>query len=291
MILASTQVGFSSIASPSSPRESDIPLKYQPLVSIVTPSYNQAPFLKATLDSVLSQDYPELEYIVVDGGSTDGSGEILAKYENELDAVVSEPDLGQTDAINKGFSLAEGEIFAWLNSDDTYLPGAIREAVDFLQKHPEVGMVYGNAFYMDERGERVARYPAGPTDYRGLRRGVNTIPQQAMFFRSNLWKLVGPLDPSFYYAMDYDLWVRIASLSPIAFHDRYWANFRLHSVSKSMTEANRCWPEMIRVHFRDGGSRFSILYAKYLVRRLVEPLMPLRIKLRRLRFARENGLS
>jgi glycosyltransferase involved in cell wall biosynthesis len=263
-------------------------LKDQPLVSIVTPSYNQAPFLEATIESVLSQDYPAVEYIVVDGGSTDGSRDILTRYESQLDLLLSEPDLGQTDAINKGFSRATGEILAWLNSDDTYLPGTIRQAVDHLQLHREVGMVYGNAYYIDHWGKEVARYPAGKTDYRGLRRGVNTIPQQAMFFRSKLWRLVGPLDPSFYYAMDYDLWVRIAGLSPIAFVNRYWANFRLHSVSKSMLEANRCWPEMMRVHFRDGGSKLSILYAKYLVRRVVEPLMPLRIKYRRMRFALEG---
>lgn len=262
--------------------------KTQPLVSIITPSFNQAHFLEATIQSVLDQDYEHIEYIIMDGGSTDGSLDIIRSYEGRLSTWVSEPDLGQTDAINKGFALASGEIFAWLNSDDTYLPGAVSEAVSYLQAHPHIGMVYGKAYYINEDGDRVALYPAGPTDYRGLRRGINTIPQQTMFFRSILWRMAGPLDSGFYYAMDYDLWTRISAVSPIAFHPEFMANFRLQSASKSMTEASRCWPEMMRVHFRDGGSRFSIFYIKYLIRRLVEPIMPWRIRLRRLTYSLRN---
>lgn len=260
-----------------------------PRISVVTPSFNQSEFLQATLDSVLSQQYENLEYIVVDGGSTDGTLEILREYEPRLAAVVSEPDLGQTDAINKGFSLASGDLLAWLNSDDTYRPGALRRAAEFMNRNRHVGMVYGNAYYMDEDGREIARYPAARTDHRGLQRGRNTIPQQSMFLRAKLWEMVGPLDPSFFYAMDYDLWYRISALSPIAFQDEYWANFRLHSASKSRTEARRCWPEMMRVHFREGGSRLSVLYAKYLVRRVVEPLMPLRLVYRQWRYRLEAG--
>ena len=262
-----------------------------PLVSIVTPSFNQAPFLEQTIRSVLDQDYPRVEYIVIDGGSMDGSQEIIRRYQDRLAYWASETDLGQTDAVNKGFGVARGDVFAWLNSDDTYLPGAIGEAVACLQDHREIGMVYGHAFYIDENGGILAPYPTGSTDLKGLRRGVTTIPQQAMFFRSKLWRMVGPLDPSFYYAMDYDLWVRIAEVSPIALYRRPWANFRIHGTSKSLTAANRCWPEMVRVHFRDGGSIFSVLYLKYLIRRLVEPLMPLRMKYRFWRYSRSNRHS
>jgi len=263
----------------------DAPL---PLVSVVTPSFNQAPYLAETIRSVLDQDYPRIEYIVIDGASTDGSRDVIESFAPQLASWVSERDLGQTDAINKGFSLARGEVFAWLNSDDTYLPGAVSEAVAYLMAHREIGMVYGQAYYMNGAGEKMARYPAGPTDHRGLRRGVTTIPQQAAFFRSKLWNLVGPLDTSFYYAMDYDLWVRISALTPIAYVRRPWANFRIHDQSKSRREAFRCWPEMMRVHFRNGGTRLSILYAKYLVRRLVEPIMPWRMTLRRWRFGLER---
>lgn len=260
-----------------------------PLVSVVTPSFNQASYLEQTIRSVLEQDYPRIEYIVIDGGSTDGSPDVIRAYAPRLAYWVSEPDRGQTDAVNKGFSFAHGEILAWLNSDDIYRPGAVSEAVATLTRHPEIGMVYGQAFYVNEAGAVVARYPAAPTDYRGLRRGLNTIPQQATFFRSRLWRMVGPLDPSFYYAMDYDLWVRISAVSPIAHVPRPWAHFRLHDSSKSSREADRCWPEMMRVHFRDGGSRWSVLYAKYLIRRVVEPIMPWRMALRRWRFALEGG--
>jgi len=259
-----------------------------PLVSIITPSYNQARFLEATLRSVLDQDYPRLEYIVVDGGSSDGSLEILRRYETRLAAWVSEPDRGQTDAINKGLALASGDILAYLNSDDTYSPGAVAEAVRYLQAHPEVGMVHGGAFYIGADGRPVARFPSAPTNHRDLRRGAPKIAQQAAFFRAAVWKLVGPLDASFFYAMDYDLWVRISAVTPMAFVPRMWAGFRLHDESKSMTVARQCWPEMMRVHFRDGGSVFSVLFVKYLVRRVVEPVIPLRMRWRRLRYRLEN---
>jgi glycosyltransferase involved in cell wall biosynthesis len=262
-----------------------------PLVSIVTPSFNQAPYLEAAIGSVLEQDYPRMEYIVIDGGSTDGSQAIIRRHASRLAHWVSEPDFGQADAINKGFAAAHGEIFAWLNSDDVYRPGALSEAVAFLQAHPEIGMVYGQAFYVDEAGKTIGRYPAGPTDHQGLRRGITTIPQQATFFRAKLWRMVGPLDPSFYYAMDYDLWVRLSAVSPIAFVRRPWAEFRIHDLSKSRREAVRCWPEMMRVHFRDGGSPFSILYAKYLVRRVVEPIMPWRLRIRRWLYGLEHRRS
>ena len=202
-----------------------------PLVSIVTPSFNQSEFLESTIQSVLEQDYPRIEYILMDGGSTDGSLDIIQRYADRLAFWVSEPDLGQTDAINKGFARAGGDILAWLNSDDLYDPWAVSEAVQFLSSHPEVGMVYGAAYYIDELGSVIARYPARQTDYKRLRRGIATIPQQASFFRAILWDQVGPLDPSFYYAMDYDLWVRISGRAPIAFVDKPWAKFRLHGQS------------------------------------------------------------
>ncbi len=259
-----------------------------PLVSIITPSFNQVDYLERTILSVLEQDYANVEYIIVDGGSTDGSLEIIRRYEGRITSWVSEPDLGQTDAINKGFNLASGEIIAWLNSDDTYLPGAIREAVSFFDLHPEVGMMYGAAFYIDDDDKILAPYPSAPTDYKGLRHGRTTISQQAMFFRSVVWTMVGPLDPTFYYAMDYDLWVRIASVTPISYHPIPLANFRLQSASKSLQEADRCWPEMMRVHFRDGGSIFSIFYAKYLLRKILEPIyFPMRLSLRKWRYARD----
>ena len=143
-----------------------------PLVSIVTPSFNQARYLEATIQSVLSQNYPHLEYIIVDGGSTDGSVEIIQKYENKLAWWVSEKDQGQTDAINKGLAHAKGDILAWINSDDAYEAGALSSAVDFLQAHPENGLVYGDANYINEAGSVIGRFPAAQTDLVRLRRGM-----------------------------------------------------------------------------------------------------------------------
>lgn len=255
-----------------------------PLVSIVTPSYNQAPFLEETIQSVLAQDYAPIEYIIVDGGSTDGSVEIIQRYAPRLAWWVSEPDRGQTDAINKGFARASGEVLAWLNSDDTYHPNAVREAVAYLTSHPQAGMVYGDANLVDEAGRVIGRFPARQTDYRRLRRGFVHIPQQAAFFRATLWRQVGPLDPTFYFAMDYDLWVRIARISELHYYPRLWANFRLHNLGKTSLADERCWPEMLRVHLREGGSRFSWLYFKAVIRPLVYGWLPLRLRLRLRRF-------
>lgn len=256
-----------------------------PLVSIVTPSFNQAPYLEATIKSVLSQDYPRIEYLIVDGGSTDGSVEIIKKYsraqaavlggdeEKVVDWWVSEKDKGQTDAINKGFARASGEILAWINSDDTYNPSAISSAVNYLREHPEVGMVYSDCNYIDEKGMVIGQFPAAQTDHRRLREGYVHIPQQTTFFRAGLWQEAGPLDPSFYFAMDYDLWTRIASRTQLKYlPGQTWANFRLHTSGKTIAADDRCWPEMIRVHYRDGGSFFSLIVAKYYIRKLIAPV-------------------
>jgi glycosyltransferase involved in cell wall biosynthesis len=246
-------------------------MEKRPLVSIVTPSYNQQRFLENTILSVLDQDYPHLEYIVVDGGSTDGSVEVIQKYQDRLSDWISEPDQGQTDAINKGFSLSQGEIMAWINSDDLYAPGAISAAVNFLQENPQVGMVYGDTDLIDENGRIVGRFNARPTSYGRLMRGGVYIPQPAAFWRRDLWESVGPLDSGFYFAMDYDLWVKFSKVTKIQYHPELWASFRIHSGGKTTVSDDRCWPEMREVHKREGGSIFSIFMAKYLLRRLLGP--------------------
>jgi glycosyltransferase involved in cell wall biosynthesis len=254
-------------------------LTANPLVSIVTPSFNQAHFLEATIRSVLAQDYPNLEYIVVDGGSHDGSLEIIQRYTNRLAWWISEPDQGQADAINKGFTHAQGEIFAWLNSDDTYLPGAVSEAVRFLQGHPDSPMIYGDANLINENGDILGRFPARQTDYRQMLRGSVHIPQQSTFYRAMLWQEVGGLDTSFYFAMDYDLWVRLAKVGPLLYTKRLWANFRLHHHGKSIADDDRCYPEMLRVYHREKGRRASWLALRWMVRRATYAWLPLNLRL------------
>ena len=245
-----------------------------PLISIVTPSFNQSRFIDATIRSVLEQDYPAIEYIIIDGGSRDGSVEIIQRYADRLAGWISEKDDGQTDALNKGFAQAKGDILAWINSDDTYQPGALASAARYLIDHPQVGLVYADANFIDQDGQKIGRFPAAQTDYRRLRQGYVHIPQQSAFFRADLWRQAGPLDPNFYFAMDYDLWVRLAKLAPLAYlPGQTWANFRLHNSGKTILADDRCWPEMLKVHYRDGGSFFSQIVAKYYVRKLVAPLL------------------
>jgi glycosyltransferase involved in cell wall biosynthesis len=225
------------------------------------------------MQSVFLQDYPRIEYIVVDGGSTDDSPAIIRKHASRLAWWVSEADGGQADAINKGFAHANGDILAWLNSDDTYTPGAVAAAVRALEERPECGLVYGGANYIGENGLAIGAFPAAQTSYRLLRQGYVHIPQQAAFFRANLWRELGPLDTSFYFAMDYDLWVRIARRAQVKYIPQVWANFRLHSLAKTIAADDRCWPEMLRIHYREGGSFLSVMVAKYYLRKVLAPLL------------------
>src|SRR5688572_25596277 len=144
-----------------------VPVRRQPLVSIVTPSYNQGRYIEETIQSVLNQDYPNLEYLVLDGGSTDETLEILKRYEGRL-VWISEKDRGQADAINKGFHLAKGRILGWLNSDDTYSPGAIRKVAQYFQTHRDVGLLYGEGYHVDTAGKIIERYNTEPFNFHRL---------------------------------------------------------------------------------------------------------------------------
>jgi glycosyltransferase involved in cell wall biosynthesis len=255
-----------------------------PLVSIITPSYNQGHYLTHTIHSILSQDYPRLEYIIVDGGSSDNSVEVIQQYADRLAWWVSEPDQGHADALNKGFAHATGQVLAWLNSDDTYQPGAIRAAVEFLVAHPEVSMVYSDANLVDEQGKYLGRFPAQQTDYARMLSGFVHIPQATTFFWSHLWQQVGPLDLTLKYAFDYDLWVRLAKIAPLVYIPQVWANFRLHEAGKTVYLDDRCYPDMIRVSRREGGSGISRLVIRWYLRRLIYAWLPvrMRVKLRQL---------
>jgi len=207
-----------------------------PLVSIITPSYNQAEYLETTIQSVLAQDYPNLEYIIVDGGSTDGSVEIIQKYKDRISWWISEPDNGQADAINKGFRRAGGEFVAWLNSDDLYLPGAISEAVAVLQPDRTLGMVFGEALTIDANGNPLNRLSFGNWGISQLMR-FQIICQPAVFMRRSMLAQAGYLDENFHFMLDHHLWLRIADIGRMKHIPQLWAAARHHPAAKNVSLA------------------------------------------------------
>lgn len=225
-----------------------------PKISIVTPSYNQGQFLEETVQSVLDQGYPNLEYIIIDGGSTDNSVEILRNYTERLAYWVSEPDRGQSHAINKGFQRATGDVLAWLCSDDLYLPDTLHTVGRFFFKHPDVDVVYGDVVEIDEGGG-ILRAVRTPNFNRLalLARGIS-VPQPTTFFRRRVYKQVGGLDETLNWNMDYEYLLRIAfgghRIRRIA---QPVAKFRLHSASKTVTGAVRereHWKSMEQIQKR-----------------------------------------
>lgn len=204
-----------------------------PTISIVTCSYQQARFLEATMRSVLGQAYPALDYIVMDGGSKDGSREIIERHAASLSHWVSEPDEGQTDALIKGFRKAKGEILGWLCSDDLLLPGALAAVGAFFREHPEVDAVYGDALWIDANGDLLrAKREMGFNRFVYLH-DHNYIPQPSMFWRRGLYEAVGGLDTRFNLAMDSDLWDRFASRTKIAHMPRYLSCMRYYPEQKT----------------------------------------------------------
>lgn len=204
-----------------------------PKITVVTPSYNQARFLEATLRSVHNQGYPNLEHIVIDGGSTDASVEIIRKFEEHLAYWVSEPDRGQTDALIKGFSRATGEILAWLNSDDLYEPRTLWEVAEFFTRRPEVQFVYGDALWIDTQGKILKPKKEIPFNRFIWLYDYNYIPQPSAFWRRELYETVGGLDPRFDLAMDADLWIRFAERTRPVHVRRVWSRMRLYPEQKN----------------------------------------------------------
>jgi len=205
-----------------------------PAVTIVTPSFNQGEFIRATIESVLAQDYPRVEYIVLDGGSTDQTAAIVSEYANRL-TWISEKDRGQAHAINKGFIRAKGEIVAWLNSDDILLPGAITKAVDAFASAPkDVGGIYGEGYLMDREGRIARRFPdTGPFNLWKLVYLSDYILQQSAFLRRAAVEDVGWLDESLHYALDWDLLIRLGKRFGLYHVPEYFGALREYPEAKS----------------------------------------------------------
>jgi glycosyltransferase involved in cell wall biosynthesis len=212
-----------------------MPASALPSITVITPSYNQAEFLEYAIQSVLAQDIQDLEYIIVDGGSSDGSVDIIRKYEDHLAWWVSEADSGQAEAINKGFARARGEYIAWLNSDDMYAPGALDQALDVLRANPEVGLVFGNAASFTEDG-----YPLNDMIFKDYQladlMAFNIICQPAVIFRKEILEQAGYLNQDFHYMLDHHLWLRMASLTKIMHVPRLWAFARHHTSAKNVAQ-------------------------------------------------------
>jgi glycosyltransferase involved in cell wall biosynthesis len=216
------------------------------LVSVITPSLNQAQFLPQTLNSVLDQDHPALEYLVVDGGSSDGSVEIIRRHADRLAWWVSEADAGQADAINKGLAHAHGEIVAWLNSDDYYLPGAVSAAVRALDSSPEAAFVYGNVKAVDARDQviNVMRYPQ--VSLRDLL-CFTIIGQPAVFIRRKALDAAGGLDARFHLLLDHQLWIRLAAAGSVTHVNETWAGARSHPAAKNTAQAGLFGAEALKI--------------------------------------------
>ncbi len=230
------------------------------LVSIITPSFNQRAFIRQTMLSVLEQDYPHVEYLLVDGGSTDGSLEIIREYADRLTWWLSEPDAGQAEAINKGLARARGEIVAWLNSDDFYLQGAVGAAVRAFEAHPAAVLAYANMQAVDERNGIINLLTYEQHSLEDLM-CFQIIGQPATFMRMSALRAAGGLDPAFHFLLDHQLWLRLALQGDILHVDQTWAAARYHPQAKNLASA----PGFAREAFQvlDWESHYEPLRHRY----------------------------
>ena len=219
-----------------------------PIISIVTPSYNQGSYLEETILSVLEQGYPALEFFIIDGGSTDGSVEIIKKYAHRLTYWESKPDRGQSHAINKGFRMASGEIVAWLNSDDLLAPGALKVVAQAWQQNPGVGLITGQTEIIDQAGKPTGNiFGSEPNVINSLLSSENPVSQPSTFFSTSALKEVGFLDETLHMSMDWDLWLRIGARFPMLFITKILSKSRTWEMTKTRTQLVRSGPEHIRI--------------------------------------------
>lgn len=223
-----------------------------PKISIITPSFNQGYYIEETILSIIGQGYANLEYIIIDGGSTDSTVEVIKKYQSQITYWVSEKDKGQSDAINKGLKMATGDVVAWLNSDDVYAPGTLQAVAEAFIANPSAGIVYGDveSFFPDGRTELWTNN-FEPKDFFSR----VSIHQPAVFWKRALHETFGYLDESFYYLMDYDLWARIFFNVPSVRIDKTLARFRVHDSAKTGNNPKGLYDDYRRVISRIARSQ------------------------------------
>jgi glycosyltransferase involved in cell wall biosynthesis len=240
-----------------------------PTIGIVTPSFQMAGFLRETIDSVLAQDWPHVDYLVMDGGSRDGTRDLLEGYGDRI-RWVSEPDGGQADAVNRGFERTHGELFTFINADDVYRPGALRAAVEGFVRNPDAAAVYGDADFVDRNGDTVTPYPVRDFDRERLMHEC-FVCQPAAFVRRDTWAAVGGLDAELRYALDYDLWIRLSEHHRMARIPGTLATSRMHPDNKSLGERGGLYRESMaaaRRHFGYVPMTWLEHYARHRVDRV-----------------------
>ena len=229
-----------------------------PRVSIVTPSYNQGRFIEETIRSVLLQGYPNLEYIVIDGGSTDNSAEIIKKYEKWLAYWISEPDRGQSHAINKGFEKATGLIYTWLNSDDYLLKDALKNVAKTYQVSPAAGAWCGGSLFVNEDGKKTGVRRPNRLDVEGIAAwNENSFGQPACFFSKRAWQQCGPLEEDLYYGMDFDLWIKIAKKFTFEKVYEMLAIERVHKDAKTQRDQGMMYAVQCQIQIHHGYERLA----------------------------------
>jgi glycosyltransferase involved in cell wall biosynthesis len=206
-------------------------------ISIITPSFNQGEFIEETILSVLNQNYDNIEYIIIDGGSSDNTINIIKKYEHKIKYWISENDDGQTDAINKGFERSSGDILCWLNSDDVYLPGTIQNIVNYFNTNPTIDVVYGDLEIIDKSGLVLGIKKVIPYSFRSQLFTASLIPQPSSFWRASVTNRIGILNENYHYQMDYEYFVRMGAYNlNFGIIKKSLTQFRLHVGSKTITE-------------------------------------------------------
>ena len=224
-----------------------------PIISVITPSYNQKDFLERTILSVLEQNYPNLELIIIDGGSTDGSVQIIKKYEKYIKYWVSENDLGQTNAINKGLKIATGEWVCWQNSDDVFLHGCFKELAKIINDAPELNLIFGNLKLIDQNDNFIRNIKYVQPNFNSIFHEGMVISNQCAFWRASVHQQIGYLNENYSYAFDFEWFLRLSKLEKIKHVNTFWGAFRIQPNAKTVV-----YPESYKSEFEVIKSSYNI---------------------------------